>query len=164
MDADLIGLTHSIVDEILRPVLRGEADMFVAMCGRRIYHVKPLMPWIPLLGGQRALKKTLWERLPPYYKHCFRVEMGLNFYARHYGRGLRYKVFHELSHVTKEKKYGWLPGFRQRLRMFLNLLSAQSRLQLFDLTLEMAKRRWALLFAGLIALAIFLVSRILTWP
>lgn len=132
-DADVSGLTHEIVDDILKPVVDGEVDMFIGMRNRTIYYLRFVVVLLPLFGGERALTKSLWQMLPSFYKHRFRVEAGLNFYARYYGKGFHYKVFKGLSQVIKEKKYGLREGLRQRWHLCANVISAQLRLQFVDI-------------------------------
>lgn len=128
-DADVVGLTHKIIDEITAPVLKGEADMFIGMRNRKIYLLHQVITFTPLLGGERAITKALWQKLPDYYKHRFRTEAGLNFYALYYGEGYQFKVFAGLSQVIKEKKYGLWQGTKQRWKMFYNIAAAECKLQ-----------------------------------
>lgn len=130
VDADVSGLTHEMIDDMIGPVIDGKVDMFIGMRNRKIYYLKKIIALVPLLGGERALLKELWQSLPAYYKHRFRIEAGLNFYSQYYGKGFRYKVFPGLSQVIKEKKYGFYPGMKQRLGMFYNIFSTQLKLQL----------------------------------
>jgi glycosyltransferase involved in cell wall biosynthesis len=147
-DADISGLTHGIIDEITHPVLAGEVDMFIGMRNRRWYVAHQMITFIPLLGGERALTKNLWQKLPSYYKQYFRIEAALNFYALYYGRGFQYKVFKGLSQVIKEKKYGFWDGMRQRWNMMYHIFSAQ--LKLHDVHIPESARNRRLL--GMIAL------------
>ena len=84
-----------------------------------------------MLGGERALRRELWERLPEFYKHRFRVEAGLNFFARYWGNDFAYKVYPGLTQTIKEKKYGLWRGLRQRLGMTADILTAQFALMRF---------------------------------
>lgn len=132
-DADITGLSHGIVEEIIRPVIHGEIDMFIGMRNRKWYAVHRIISFVPLLGGERALKKSLWQQVPDHYKHCFRIETALNFYALYYGSGFRYKVFKQLSQVIKEHKYGLWDGLRQRCSMIGQILAAQLKLQFIQI-------------------------------
>lgn len=140
-DADISGLTHRIIDEITKPVLDGELEMFIAMRNRKIYFLRHIIDFVPLLGGERALTKDLWEKLPNYYKYHFRVEPGLNFYAKYYGKGFKFNVFKGLSQVTKEKKYGFLQGTGHRWKLISSIVSAQLRLRFFDIPTVIRNRR-----------------------
>jgi glycosyltransferase involved in cell wall biosynthesis len=124
-DADVRGITPQIIQEILDPVLSGQADMMVGACYRRIYFIRSLFWIIPLLSGERAVTRELWDQVPADYKDRFMIETALNFYARHHGRGFQFKVFNDMEHTVKEKKYGFWAGFGSRLKMFWEIVSAQ---------------------------------------
>lgn len=132
-DADVIGLTPEIINQIIDPVIKGKVDMFIGMRNRIIYYSRFVLFFVPLLGGERALTKELWQKVPSYYKHRFRVETGLNFYAHYCGQGFSFKIFDGMKQVIKEKKYGMLRGFKQRIFMFANIISAQAKLYLIDI-------------------------------
>ena len=136
-DADLVGLSPEMVEEIIRPVLRKEYDMFV---GAREYKVNIITRTFVFLEskwgiypttGQRALRKELWQKLPESYKRNYRAEVGLNYLARRTGRGLGFKKF-SYGHQKKEKKLGILKGLRVKLRMYGNVLGASLRSQVLD--------------------------------
>ncbi len=126
-DADITGFTHTMIDEIVDPVLQKKVEMFVAMRHRALYDIPGIMHFIALLGGERALTKTLWVALPDYYKNRFEIETGLNFFAKKYGKGLGYKVFRGLGQTIKEEKYGFWSGLGQRISMTKNVIVAQVR-------------------------------------
>ena len=121
-DADIVGLTHETIDEIVAPVRRGDTEMFIGMIDRRIYDAPFIIRFVPLLGGIRALTRGLWERTPPKFKKGFEIETALNYYAAHPGRP-QHKVFPGLSQTVKEKKYGLLRGTYWRWRMVLDILA-----------------------------------------
>lgn len=127
-DADVNGLTHAIIDEIARPVLRGDVEMFIGMRNRAFYRLNRGLVFVPLLGGERALTRRLWQSLPAWYKHRFRVETGLNHHARCHGNGFRYRVFQDLSQVVKERKYGITRGCWRRFGMYSDILWARLKL------------------------------------
>lgn len=131
-DADIHGLTHQAIAQIVDPVARGEAEMFVAMRKRTIYYLRFIMTFIPLLGGERALTRGLWESVPERYKTRFQIEAALNFYSVHYGKGLRFRVFNEISQTVKERKFGFKDGGRRRLRMSRDVAQAMWKLQFQD--------------------------------
>lgn len=132
-DADVTGLTHEIIDNIVTPVVKGEVDMFIGMRNRKWYVFHQVMSFVPLLGGERALTKELWQKLPDYYKYNFRIETGLNFYSTHFGKGFKYEIFKGLSQTIKEKKYGIWKGLRARFGMIYDVLFSQARLHIVDM-------------------------------
>lgn len=129
-DADVKQLDHVVIEETIAPVARGDVDMFIAMRNRNIYYLRPILPFVPLLGGERALTRALWRKVPSWYKEGFKIEAALNFYAKYYGKGLGFKVFRQLSQEIKERKYGVLKGMRSRFQMLYEILKAQLTLEL----------------------------------
>lgn len=129
-DADVRGLSHAVIQRTLAPVLSNQVDMCIAMRNRKIYYLRFVLAVIPLLGGERALTKKLWLSVPDRYKDRFMIEAALNFYAKHFGRGFTYIVFRGLSQTVKEKKYGLLPGFTQRIQMFYEIIKSNMLLHL----------------------------------
>lgn len=144
-DADIVGLTHEIIDRIIEPVLRGDVEMFIGMRHRPSYTFRYILTFVPLFGGERALTKRLWEMLPPYYKERFRIEAGLNFFAKYYGKGFAFTVFRNLGQTVKERKYGFFRGLRQRIGMFADIFAAEWRLHAIDVPPTLKNRRLATL-------------------
>lgn len=121
-DADVIGLTPKVVEDIIQPVLNKRVDMFIGMRNRKIYRIHQIISIVPLVGGERALKRELWENLPSIYKEGFKIETALNFFARHYGKGFGFKIYSGLSQTIKEKKYGFWSGTVQRWSMIYEII------------------------------------------
>ncbi len=126
-DADIEGLTPRIVEEIIGPVLRGEVEMSIGARKSKVRHLGFGYAYSPLLDGQRALTRELWERIPQNLKSGFRVEAALNFHAR-----TRAHQLFEISQVTKEEKLGFLRGRFERYLMYGDVFLAhiQNRLQI----------------------------------
>lgn len=120
-DADLIGFTPEHAEAIVRPVIDGSYDMFIGMRGN--FMQRTVRAW-GLNSGERALRKTVWDRLPEYYKHRYRIEVGLNYYVKHYMRkGFSWKMF-DYAQSTKESKYGVVRGTILRWLMNFDVLCA----------------------------------------
>lgn len=140
-DADITGLTHNIINEILLPVQRNEVDMFIATTNHITLKIFPfLMRYIFQLSGERVLTKTLWKEIPAYYKERFHIESALNFYSVHRGQGFGYTLFPELKQIKKETKRGFWLGLYQRLQMIIQITNAILRLRLTYFTLYFQQR------------------------
>jgi glycosyltransferase involved in cell wall biosynthesis len=123
-DADITGLTHEIIEEIIAPVCEGRVDMSIGMQGSKIYSTRPILFFTPLLSGQRAFTKEFWTRIPDTFKERFRVETALNFYAIHAGKSLQCKTYPDLRQKIKEDKYGFADGFLRRMSMYGDIIAA----------------------------------------
>lgn len=146
-DADITGLNQEMIDEIVSPVATGRMDMFIGMSDRKWYLVHQLLAFVPLLGGERAVTKELWQKVPEYYKQHFRIEVALNFFAIYYGRGYKYKILNGVTQTVKEEKYGFWEGIKARIKMFYNIFSAQLRLNFRHLPEDVMRGRWLAILA-----------------
>lgn len=128
LDADIRGLTCSMITAIVTPVLRGDFAMFVALRGRRTYWLNRLLHFTPIIGGERALTRSLWNCVPPRYKRKFQIEIALNFFAKRRGERMGFAVMPGLTQVIKERKRGLWLGLYQRLSMCLDIVIIAFRL------------------------------------
>lgn len=131
-DADLISLTHEVIHDIVEPVVAGDTDMNIGMHARRLYSIPLLLMFTPKIGGERALHKSLWWALPSYYKIRFRIEVGLNAYAKRLGKKYSF-VLVPLHRVKKEQKLGFWYGLFRRLWMWADLIQTATHLFLKNL-------------------------------
>lgn len=120
-DADILGLTHEMIDETLAPVLAGDIDMMIAMRDRGLYWRLPFtIETAAKLGGERALTRELWETVPAKYKVDYMIETALNYKSS----GFDFKIMPGLSQVVKEQKRGFFRGLLQRIKMIYDVLKA----------------------------------------
>ena len=155
-DADIQGLTHEMIHTVTSPVLSGKYEMFVGMHDRKIYTLSFVLSMIPLLGGERALTRELWNKLPSYYKERFRIEPGLNFYAKYFGKGYGHTVIRGITRTKKEQKFGIIEGLSRRLRMYEDQLTAEWRLTFHEIPPTLRSQRIEILslLASLLGLII----------
>jgi glycosyltransferase involved in cell wall biosynthesis len=133
LDGDLRGLTAEHLRLVLEPVLRGEKVMNVGLRDRGPFLMK-LSAHLPLIGGERALHRSVFERVPPQYLRGFMVEIAMNYSCR--GRNLPYGSvpLPGLTIRRKMEKVGFLVGLWQYIKMFSTVFYA------------MLAVRWARLF------------------
>ena len=127
-DGDILGLTEEMITRIVTPVTSGEYGMFVGIRGRKTYWANRVLQFTPILGGERALHRALWDHVPSDYKRNFQIEIALNFFAKQFGQPMGFTVVHGLSQVIKERKRGLLPGLWQRLAMIRDILLVSWRI------------------------------------
>lgn len=123
-DADIVGLTRKIIADTLAPVMRDEYDLFIAARREKERRLGPFV-FSPLLDGQRALTRSLWERIPAQFKRGFAIETAMNHYAERLGYQL-----HDITQVKKEAKRGVLAGTCARYDMYREILLTKVRLAL----------------------------------
>lgn len=142
-DADMRGLSHEMLDAVLGPVVSGKTEMVIAMRNWRMYYASYVLAMLPILGGQRALTRSLWLKVPEKYRERFMVESALNFYARYWGNGFEYLVVPGLTQTVKETKRGLVRGLRARFQMFGEIIFAQTVLQFAEVPRDLKTGRIA---------------------
>jgi len=128
LDGDIKGLTIPMITQVITPVLCGEFAMFVALRGRSTYWLNRLLRFTPIIGGERALTRSLWNCVPTRYKRRFQIEIALNFFVKRHGGRMGFAVMPGLSQVIKERKRGLWLGLYQRLSMCLDIVVIAVRL------------------------------------
>jgi glycosyltransferase involved in cell wall biosynthesis len=123
-DADLIGFTQEHISSVVGPVIKGEAEMCVGIRDRHGSLPKIIVKIDPLLaiGGERAMKRYVFEAIPKRFMQGFTVETALNYYCRANKLAVKYAELKSLDVVTKEKKWGFLKGFKSRIRMIWQMI------------------------------------------
>ncbi|MBX4210938.1 glycosyltransferase family 2 protein, partial [Candidatus Parcubacteria bacterium] len=104
IDADILGLTHEMMSELIVRVASGRYDMFVAVRDREHRLLNKIAQDTMLLGGERVMTKELWTYVPKEFKKNFQIETALNFFARERGYRVGSKIMQGLTQVIKEKK------------------------------------------------------------
>ena len=119
VDGDMFNLTTQHIEALLRPVLRGECDMNIGVRHRgpvrNFLHLQ--MKVGPVLSGIRVMRRHVWETVPLRYQERFKIEAALNFFCSQAGYTQRQTVIHNLGHLIKENKRGFLPGLTDRWEM-----------------------------------------------
>ena len=131
-DADLTGLTAEKVDLIVAPVVAGDYDMFVGIRGRKTYWTNRLLHFTPILGGERALRRALWDQVPAAHKKNFQIEIALNYYAKLNGHHMGFTVVHGVGQVIKERKRGVLRGLWARTLMIRDIVVVSAKLYIVN--------------------------------
>lgn len=81
-DADLRGFEPRHVEAVLRPVLDGRRAMNVGLRDRGAFMLA-LMAHLPLIGGERALRRDVFDAVPERLMQGYMVESALNYVCRH---------------------------------------------------------------------------------
>jgi hypothetical protein len=131
-DGDVYGRTEESIRWIVEPVLQGRYEMYVGVRARSTLWLNRLLHFFPILGGERALTRRLWEALPRNHKKGFQIEIALNYTAKQFDRGMGFELINGTVHQTKEQKYGLSLGLLRRLDMISDVLSISFRLYIVD--------------------------------
>ena len=102
--------------------------MHVGIRARRMYWTNRLLHFTPVLSGERALRREIWDQVPRDYKRNFQIEIALNFFAKQNGHRMGISILRGLNQVIKERKRGLLAGLWQRILMIRDILLASWRI------------------------------------
>jgi glycosyltransferase involved in cell wall biosynthesis len=124
-DADLIGLTKKHIDALLLPVLDGRLAMTVGLRERREIWQK-IASFMPLISGQRAMERRVFEDIPDRYVQGYMVESSLNYYCACHKLDIDTVHLDELYIRRKIDKVGWVTGSFQYVRMCWQVIKAMT--------------------------------------
>ncbi len=123
LDADVTGLAHQAISRIIDPVISGKYEMFVGLRSRKVALFNAVLRISPIIGGERAIVRSLWYSIPRMYRSNFKIEIALNYFSKQTPLGMGFALIDGTVHVIKEKKYGLLRGFIRRALMVRDVLS-----------------------------------------
>jgi glycosyltransferase involved in cell wall biosynthesis len=104
LDADLVGLRPEHVDDLVGAVVHGGAGMACGLFDRGPLVNRVFLGVLPVLTGQRAVRRDLFDQLVAGDLHGYRVEAALNSLVARRGMVRHDRVMSGLWHRTKEEK------------------------------------------------------------
>ena len=130
-DADLIGLEQRHIDLVIKPVQEGKAEMCVGIRVRYGGLSEFMLKIDPLLaiGGERAMKREIFLKIPEKFMQGFAVETALNYYCQIKKLPVVHNRLIGLKVIIKEKKWGFWKGFRNRLKMIGQMIKIRFMLK-----------------------------------
>ncbi|HEX7047774.1 MAG TPA: glycosyltransferase family 2 protein [Gammaproteobacteria bacterium] len=140
LDADVTGYTHAMLSRIIDPVVSGRYEMFVGIRARRTIWLNRILHFFPILGGERALTRALWQSIPHDHKQGFKIEIAMNYGAKWTGKGMGFALIPGTNHRIKEKKYGLLVGLIRRIDMFRQVIVISFRLYIIGYVVRLARK------------------------
>jgi glycosyltransferase involved in cell wall biosynthesis len=123
-DADLIGLTAEHVRLLVDPVLAGKRAMNTGWRDRGPLWNFIQMHFMPLIGGERVMQRSIFEAIPDKYLRGFMIESALNYYCR--ANGLKYggTMLKGLTMRKKFQKVGWPKALAEYASMYWQVAKA----------------------------------------
>ena len=121
-DADLKGLTVSHIHSILDPVVNGEMYMHIGLREHSAFWTI-LAKYLPMIGGERAMRREIFEAIPNSFLAGFKVESSLNYFCRVNSLSYGVVVLPGLSIVRKMEKVGVIRGLIEYIKMWYQIFS-----------------------------------------
>ena len=131
LDADVTGHTDDTLSRIMQPVIDRRYEMYVGIHERSTLWLNRLLHFFPIISGERAITRRLWESVPTVHKNGFQIEIAMNYSAKRFDRGMGFELIGGTVHHTKEQKYGFRVGFWRRQVMMADVVSISIRLYVF---------------------------------
>ena len=128
-DADLKGLTADHVERIIIPVASGAKIMNVGLRDRGGL-ATGLMRYLPLIGGERAMQRHVFESIPDKYLQGFMIESALNYFCRSRDYTYGGVKLPGLKIVHKYEKVGWSKGIREYISMSWEVIKAMIKVRI----------------------------------
>jgi glycosyltransferase involved in cell wall biosynthesis len=128
-DADLVGFTEEHARQVLAPVLGGRAYMHVGMRDRGPL-VNALQPFLPLVSGERAMRREVFDAVSTKYLQGFMAELALNYFCRVNRLPVTREVLRGSGIVTKFGKLGVLAALPKYAAMWAQTARAAVLLRL----------------------------------
>jgi glycosyltransferase involved in cell wall biosynthesis len=126
LDADLIGLTEKHVLDLISPVINNESDMTVGIFknGRMVTDLAQKVT--PYLSGQRAIKKSIIDKISNIDITRYGVEVAVTKYVEKTSVRVQEVDLPDMTHLTKEEKLGLIKGVQARLKMYWDIVKILS--------------------------------------
>ena len=120
LDADLLGLRTDHVDRLVRAVSVDGAGMACGLFDRGRWLNPLFLHALPILTGERAVRRDLFDELTPDEIRGYRIEAALNAHVAERGERIVSFVCDGMWHRTKEEKFSTpLEGFARKVAMLL---------------------------------------------
>ena len=116
LDADISGITKNHLQNLINPILNNEADMTVGLIPKWRW-VNELNESIPLLSGQRAMKREIFEQVPEELRKGYQIEEALNYYCQTNDQKVKTIDLDGVEHLQKIPKSNFLFGLKGYFKM-----------------------------------------------
>lgn len=108
-DADLINFSAEHIEQLLSPVVADKIAMCVGLRDRgRLLNI--VTPYLPLISGERVLRRTIIDNINTSMLKGFMLEEALNFYCRIHELASRIIILKGLTFKRKMQKVGFWKG------------------------------------------------------
>lgn len=122
-DADFLGLTPAHVERLLQPVREGRLAMCAGLRDRGPL-LASLTARLPRISGERALRREVFEGVPPRFLRRFLIEIALEYYCEVNRLPCGAIPTVGITHVRKMQKVGFLRGLAAYLAMIRDIAEA----------------------------------------
>lgn len=115
-DGDLSGVIREHLLSLIEPIEKNEADMVVGVQAKR-KEMYDLHEAVPVLSGQRAMKREIFEQVPDLLRKGYQIEEALNYYCKMNDQKVKIVVLNGLEHLQKIPKSNLIKGVFGYIKM-----------------------------------------------
>lgn len=115
-DADLLGVTKEHLQELINPVINNEADMVIGI-QPKYEELYGMSKSIPLISGQRAMKREIFEAVPNFWRVGYQIDEALSYYCKMNELRVKKIFLTGVDHIQKITKTNLVKGLWGYLRM-----------------------------------------------
>jgi glycosyltransferase involved in cell wall biosynthesis len=124
MDADLIGLKPSHIEEMYNPLGSYQCEMAVVVFRSGGIRTTAAQIATPNLSGQRCLRRSAAYRALMLLENSgYGIEIGLTLYALRNNWKVVYVPWRGVTHVVQESKHGLIRGVSARAIMYAQVIA-----------------------------------------
>lgn len=124
IDADLVGLTPNLVDQLIKPVLDNRADTTMGIFQGGKLSTDIAQTLFPFLTGQRAIRREIWDKARIRPDSKYGVEMHLTKYIFKHHLRVENVILKGCTQLFKEQKGQAVSGFGRRMKMVFDVALA----------------------------------------
>jgi glycosyltransferase involved in cell wall biosynthesis len=126
IDADLLHVTCEHLDALVKPVLRGEVQVALAIFSGGRTATTLAQKISPLISGQRCLRRELLDDFTGW-NSGFGIETEISAHLQRKGITQLIVEWEGAAQVMKEEKRGPVKGFAARLQMYWDIVRSWAR-------------------------------------
>ncbi len=132
IDADLRRLTANHIAALVTPVAEGTLAMNIGMQDRGAI-ISRFVHHLPLISGQRAMRREIIEAIPEHFLNGFMAETSLTYYCKSHHLAYGTVPLIGLSMRRKYEKVGWPKGVIEYIKMSTQIIVAMARIRIAHL-------------------------------
>lgn len=126
LDADLIGLKHNHIYDMINPIIFENVDMTIGIFTNGRITTDIAQKFAPFLSGQRAIKRHVLNEVKNLEITRYGFEIALTRYCDKHKVIVKEVPLTNLTHIMKEEKIGFYRGVKARFKMYWEIVKSIS--------------------------------------
>lgn len=115
-DADLSRVTKEHLLQLINPILESQTEMVVGI-QPKYEEMYEMNHDLPVLSGQRALRREVFEQVPEKLRKGYQIEEAMNYYCKMNGQKVKLVNLEGIVHLQKIEKMNFFAGLGCYIKM-----------------------------------------------